>query len=102
MEQLSLAKFGTLHFAEPDYESFPLINVCRQAISRGGIFPAAANAANEEANRLFREGKIHFLEIGELVAAATEQAPDCPDYTLDDIREAGANARDFVRKHVKG
>lgn len=102
VEQLSLAKFGTLHFAEPDYESFPLINVCRQAISRGGIFPAAANAANEEANRLFREGKIRFLEIGELVAAATEQAPDCPNYTLDDIREAGANARDFVRKHVKG
>ena len=102
VEQLSLAKFGTLHFAEPDYESFPLINVCRQAISRGGIFPATANAANEEANRLFREGKIRFLEIGELVAAATEQAPDCPDYTLDDIREAGANARDFVRKHVKG
>lgn len=101
VEQLSLAKFGTLHFAEPDYEAFPLINVCRRAIMRGGVFPAAANAANEEANRLFREGKLRFPEIGELVSAAAEQAPDRPDYTLDDIHAAGDCARAFVRGQVK-
>lgn len=100
VERLSLAEFGALHFAGPDDEAFPLINVCRRAIMRGGVFPAAANAANEEANRLFREGKLRFLEIGELVAAAAEQAPDRPDYTLDDIREAGDCARAFVRKQV--
>ena len=101
VKQLNLASFGTLHFAEPDYEAFPLIQVCRRAILRGGVFPAAANAANEEANRLFREGKLRFLEIGELVAAAAECAPDRPDYTLEDIREAGASAREFVRKQAK-
>ena len=100
--QLSLAQFGTLHFAAPDEEAFPLIGVCRRAISRGGVFPAAANAANEEANRLFREGKLRFLEIGELVEAAMEQAPDRPVYTLADIREAGERARDFVRQNVMG
>ncbi len=102
VEQLSLAQFGTLHFAAPDEEAFPLIGVCRRAISRGGVFPAAANAANEEANRLFREGKLRFLEIGELVEAAMEQAPDRPDYTLSDIREAGECARAFVRQNAKG
>lgn len=101
VKQLSLASFGTLHFAEPDYEAFPLIQVCRRAIQRGGVFPAAANAANEEANRLFREGKLRFLEIGELVSAAAEHAPDRPDYTLEDIREAGELAREFVRKQAK-
>ena len=101
VEQLSLAAFGALHFAEPDYEAFPLIQVCRRAILRGGVYPAVANAANEEANRLFREGKLRFLEIGELVAAAAECAPDRPDYTLDDICEAGAAAREFVRKQAK-
>lgn len=102
VERLSLAKCGSLHFAEPDYEAFPLINVCRRAIARGGVFPAAANAANEEANRLFREGKLRFLEIGELVSAAAEQAQDRPDYSLADIQEAGACAREFVRKHARG
>lgn len=102
VERLSLAKCGALHFAEPDYEAFPLINVCRRAIARGGVFPAAANAANEEANRLFREGKLRFLEIGELVSAAAEQAQDRPDYSLADIQEAGACAREFVRKHARG
>ena len=45
VEQLSLAAFGALHFAEPDYEAFPLIQVCRRAILRGGVYPAVANAA---------------------------------------------------------
>ena len=55
--ELNLAKIGTLTFFEPDYEVFDCLNICREAITRGGLFPAAVNSANEEANRLFREGK---------------------------------------------
>ena len=71
----ALQRLALLHFAEPDYEAFPLIQVCRRAILRGGVYPAVANAANEEANRLFREGKLRFLEIGELVARLRSVRP---------------------------
>ncbi len=63
-----------MHFAKPDDETFPCMRLCREAIRRGGLYPAAANAANEEANALFREGLIGFTDIPRLV----EQALDGP------------------------
>ena len=82
---LKLEEWGKLTFESPDYEAFPCINLCRSAIEKGGLYPAAANAANEAANALFRQGKIGFMAIPELVEKAIDQVPDAADYTLDDI-----------------
>ena len=60
VRRLELAEWGQMHFAKPDDETFPCMRLCREAIRRGGLYPAAANAANEEANALFREGLIGF------------------------------------------
>ncbi len=59
--ELDLASLGKLTFFEPDYDTFRCINICREAIDRGGLYPAAVNGANEQANLLFRNGKIGFL-----------------------------------------
>ena len=69
-EKLSLADIGTLTFERPDTETFRCLQVCINAINAGGLRPAAANGANEEAVRLFLEEKIEFLKIAELVEAA--------------------------------
>ena len=98
--RLSLSQVGTLTFYEPDYETFPLMNICRRAIGRGGLDPAYANSANEEANLLFRQGKITFMQIADLVARAVECAPDCADYTLQDVLEADVHARAMVREQI--
>lgn len=98
---LDLAQAGKLTFYAPDHETFPLMNVCRKAISRGGLYPATANSANEEANLLFRQGKIPFLQIAGLVAQAVEDAPQCPDYTLADVLQADNAARAYVRTHIE-
>ena len=66
VKELSLADVGTLTFYKPDYETFDCLGICREAVTRGGLFPAAVNSANEEANRLFREGKIGFLQLQQL------------------------------------
>lgn len=93
VKQLNLADFVNLTFENPDYETFPCINLCRRAIEKGGLYPAAVNAANEKANELFRQGKIGFTDIAKAVEAALENAPQKDDYTLADVFEADRLAR---------
>jgi 1-deoxy-D-xylulose-5-phosphate reductoisomerase len=66
-KRLSLGDFGTLTFCHPDRETFGLLAAAEEAISRGGLYPAALNGANEQAVALFLEEKISFLQIEELV-----------------------------------
>ncbi|MBQ9851159.1 MAG: 1-deoxy-D-xylulose-5-phosphate reductoisomerase [Clostridia bacterium] len=87
VRQLDLTEFGTLTFEKPDYETFSCINLCRRAFEKGGLYPAAVNAANEKANELFRQGKIGFLDIARAVSNALETAPQKNDYSLGDVFE---------------
>lgn len=87
VRQLDLTEFGTLTFEKPDYETFSCINLCRRAFEKGGLYPAAVNAANEKANELFRQGKIGFLDIARAVSNALETAPQKNDYSLEDVFE---------------
>lgn len=100
VKELSLSDVGTLTFAKPDYDTFECINICRTAIEKGGLYPAAANSANEEANRLFREGKIKFLDIAKLVGEASEKVGRAGDYTFDDVLATDKAAREFVLNHI--
>ena len=95
--QLDLAEYGTLTFARPDEETFRCLAACREAMRRGGLAPAAANGANEQAVALFLDHRISFLEIGALVSGATAHQPDVPeDFTVEDILKADAAARSYV------
>lgn len=100
-EELDLTEICNLSFYKPDYETFKLINVCKNAFTRGGITPAFANSANEQANLMFREGKIGFLDIGDIVEQVVSLAPDIPDYTLEDIENADKLARESVIKFAE-
>ncbi|MCQ2484133.1 MAG: 1-deoxy-D-xylulose-5-phosphate reductoisomerase [Clostridia bacterium] len=100
VKQLSLTDYGTLTFDKPDYETFGLINVCRKAINDGGLYPACANAANEEANLSFRNGKIKFLQIEELVRSAVEASQKYNQYTLDNVLSMYDWAREYVKTKI--
>lgn len=100
VKRLSLADFQTLTFYKPDYDTFRCINICRNAINKGGLYPAAANGANEAANYLFRTGKIGFLDIAQLVGEATENARSKDNYNLADVLDADRAARDYVYNAV--
>lgn len=99
-EEVDFAKLATMTFAEPDYDTFDCLAVCREAIRRGGLYPAAANSANEQANSLFRQGRIGFLEIGELVGEAMEACENIEDYTLSDVLRTDRLAREFVMRET--
>ncbi len=99
-DELDLATLGTLTFAEPDYETFDCLSICKEAIRRGGLYPCAANSANEQANFLFRNGRIGFLEIGELVGEAMEACENKYDFNLMDVMATDRLAREFVSRKV--
>ena len=94
--ELSLSALGKLTFFEPDYDTFRCLNLCRDAINKCGLFPAADNSANEQANAMFRSGEIGFLEIADRVERVLETAPQKTDYTLGDILEVDRWAREAV------
>lgn len=93
--ELSLSQIGKLTFFEPDYETFRCINLCRRAINMGGLYPAAVNSANEQANLMFRQGKIGFLDIADRVEAVLEKTPHYDNYTFEDILEIDKFAREI-------
>ena len=100
MQELSLAQIGKLTFFEPDYETFSCLSACKHALAMGGVATAIANGANEEANMLFRQGKIKFLEIGELVTGAIDSVLNVTPKTVEDVLNADAQARQYVKDRV--
>lgn len=101
VKRLSLSDYNSLTFSKPDYDTFRCISLCRSAIEKGGLFPAIANGANEKANELFRNGRVGFLQIADLVEAAISNGVSKDNYTLSDVLEADRAARDFVESHVR-
>ena len=100
VKQLRLEEWGTLEFALPDEDAFPAIALCREALRRGGLFPAALNAANEQANALFREGKLRFLQIGELLETTMALLPEKSGHTVEDVFAIDAHAREIVLQNA--
>lgn len=97
-KQLRLEDWKTLTFEQPDYDTFSCINLCRQAITKGGVYPAAANGANEAANKLFREGKIKFLDIADAVSGVLDSTEFLPCDSLENILLADSRAREKVHE----
>lgn len=95
-KQLNLADVGTLSFYRPDYDTFIGMDICKEAIKKGGLYPAAANSANEQANLLFRQGKISFLQIGEIVQKAAFNIPYKAEFTAEDIENIDVEMRNAV------
>lgn len=100
VKQLNLWEIGTLTFDKPDYETFKCLNACKEALRIGGTAPAIANGANEAANELFRNNKIKFLQIGQLVQESLKAVKSCPINTVEDVLSADKSARDFVLSKV--
>lgn len=100
VNELSLSQIGKLTFFEPDYQTFECLRACKKALDMGGVATAVANGANEEANRLFREGKITFLEIGNLVMGAVDNIENFEPKTVEDVLRADKLARCYVLDKV--
>lgn len=96
-KQLRLEDWGKLTFFAPDDETFPAMGLCREAIRRGGAYPAALNAANEQAVALFLERKIAFRDITRVIGGILEK--DIPTPTsVEEILEIDREMRCLTRE----
>lgn len=97
---LDLAAFANLTFFAPDDEAFPTVGLCRRALRLGGAYPAALNAANEEANAGFRAGKISFLQIAKTVEAVLSRR-FAPIHCLEDVLAVDEECRRLVQEWMR-
>lgn len=100
-EELDLSTIGTLHFHKPDLQRFPLLKLAYECGRKGGNLNAVMNAANEEANLAFRQGKIPFLMIEEIVQDAVSSAEYREITTAEDLLEANNWGRNYALDKIR-
>lgn len=99
-ESLDLFKLGSLTFKEADFERFKALKLAYHAGKVGGSLPCVLNGANEMANALFREGKIEFLQIEDLVESAMLNHKVIHNPTIEQLFEVDQWARNYVLEKI--
>lgn len=88
-----------LTFEEYDRNTFISPDLARSAYASGGVVPTFLNGVNEEAVSAFLRDEIPFLRVQELCAKCLTLSPKA-DVTLQNILNADAEARAWVRKEI--
>lgn len=84
VDRLRLEDWGRLTFFAPDDEVFPAMGLARCALTQGGAYPAALNAANEVAVDAFLREEIGFADIVPLAGRALDLPLPVPE-TVQDV-----------------
>lgn len=96
-KRFSFFDYPELHFRKPDYQRNPALRLAFEAGLSGGTATCIYNAANEEAVAQFREGKIQFIEIPEIIEEALNYIEIKSASQLEHIYEADQKTRRWVR-----
>jgi len=94
MERLDLFKLGSLTFERPDMKTFRGLELAFTAARTGGSLTTVFNAANEEAVKLFLNGKIKYPEITEKIEEAMDWHTLISDPDLDQVFETEKETRE--------
>ena len=98
--RVDFTKRNNLTFDKPDMETFKCLSLAYRALKTGGTLPAVLNGANEVAVARFLKGDIGFLDIPELIEQTMDAYTVKYDYTLEDLLDADAWAKDYAAKVV--
>ncbi len=96
----------TWDFHPLDDDAFPAVRLARRAGARGGTAPAVYNAANEVCVEAFRQGRLGFTGIVDVIARALD-AHDVPSSQpsgplgVDDVLAADRWARDHAEQLLR-
>ena len=98
---LDLIAKKKLTFESPDSDTFECLKLGIDAGKTGGSMPAAMNAANEEAVKLFLNGKIKFLQIAEIIKEVMKNHKVERDLSIEKILQIEFDTRKYVNLLVK-
>jgi 1-deoxy-D-xylulose-5-phosphate reductoisomerase len=99
--ELDLLKYGSLTFEEPDTETFYALELARKAGTLGGengsTLATVFNSADEEAVKLFMQGKLSYLGITDAIEYAMSEHKPIINPTLGEIYDADKEAREIIK-----
>lgn len=98
---LDLFSIGDIHFEKPDTETFRGLPLAYRAARAGGSMPTVFNAANEEAVRLFLQGRIRFLDIYDLIESAMDAHRVIVQPTLEEVLETEKESREHADRWME-
>lgn len=100
-EPLDLFTLRSLHFEPADEVRFPCLALAYRAIEKGGNLPCVLNAANEVANRAFREGRIGFTDVPRIIQEVMDSAAFVAEPSLECLFKTDETAREAAERLIK-
>ena len=88
-----------LEFFEPDLNKFKCLALAFEAIKRGGNACCVVNAANEVVNLAFRQDRIGFLDMGDIIEKTLDKAAVIKKPTYEDYINSDAEARRIAEQY---
>ncbi len=98
VKSLNFAELKNLSFEPIDHDRFPCFNLILTAIKQGGDYPAVANGANEQAVKLFLQGKIGYNDIYKGIYGALQSHYGSHHVDIEHLVEADEFAREYVKE----
>lgn len=97
-ERFSFFDYPNLTFEKPDLETFKNLKLAFEVIEQGGNAACVLNAANEITNKAFLDGKISFLDIGNINEKTIEKTTFITKPTLEDYIQTNTEARRIAQE----
>jgi len=101
LKPVDFAGLGALRFEPLDMERYPCLGYALAAGARGGTYPAALAAADEEAVSAFLTGRLRFLDIPELLSETLDAHVAADETTLEAVLAADAWGREFATAWIE-
>ena len=92
--------YPSLTFEKPDLKTFKNLQLCFDAMKKGGNMPCVLNAANEVAVDAFLRDKISFLKMSDLIANCMEKITFVKSPSLDDYIQTNNETRKFAKSLI--
>ena len=100
--RLDFWQMQNLTFEKPDTDTFKGLAFAYEAGKMGGTMPCTFNAANEVAVAAFLAGRIHFLDIYDIIEQTMMKRECTLAPTLEELFEEDRWARDYASSLLKG
>ena len=100
--RLDFWQMQNLTFEKPDTNTFKGLAFAYEAGKMGGTMPCTFNAANEVAVAAFLAGRIHFLDIYDIIEQTMMKRECTLAPTLEELFEEDRWARDYASSLLKG
>mgnify|MGYP002769247319 FL=1 len=92
-----IMEMANLTFEKPDLKRFSALKIAYAVGKQGHTYPTVLNAAKEEANNLFINNKIKFIEIETIIKEALIAHQVIVDPCLEDLYQVDQQTREWVK-----